>query len=220
MTKIGLIPGRMNPPHRGHRKLYRKSLAENDLTYVEIITGKKTSLNKMRNPLSFQQKKKIISVIEPQVEVRQFPAEGSSRPPRSDVPGMIVELLEELHTNDTDFLFTVYAGSDQAEMYNVQAKNPAYIQKIKDELKRPDYNITIRVEAVERDESADDEASYSATKVREAIRSNQDELAMTMMGITDEDFYEEIKAAVLAGLQKEAVEQSINTIMEKVNGKA
>jgi ATP sulfurylase len=218
MTKIGLIPGRMNPPHRGHRKLYRKSLTENDLTVVEIIQGKKTALNKVRNPLTFQQKKKIISVIEPQVEVRQFPAEGSSRPARSDVPGMIVELLEDIHTNETDFLFTVYAGSDQAEMYNVQAKNPVYIQKIKDELGRPDYNITIKVEGVERDESADDEASYSATKVREAIRTGQDELAKTMMGITDEEFYEEIKAAVLAGLQKEAVNQKIDSIMEKVNG--
>jgi citrate lyase synthetase len=216
MTTIGIIPGRFNPPTVGHQRLYQKSLTENDLSYVIIIQGKLTGLNKLRNPLSFKQKKKIIKYIEPKINVRQFPEIGSPRSPRADVPGIIVELLENIRTNEKDFQFIIYAGTDQIEMYTIQAENPVYIQKIKDELDRPDYNISIKVEGVGREESADDESGYSATKVREAIRVGNDALAMKMMGITDEDFYEEVKAAVLAGVKKEAVKQSINKILEKI----
>lgn len=216
MTKIGLIPGRMNPPHRGHRKLFRKSLTENDLTFVIIIEGKITGLNKMRNPLTFRQKKKIIKLIEPRVEIQQFPKKGSHRTPSADLPGIIVELLESIHTNETDFVFTVYSGSDRMELYTRQATTPAYIQKIKDELDEPDYNITINVVVIERDDSSDEESGISATKVREAIKNGKNRAAMTMMGITDKDFYEEIKASVLAGITKESTEKMINLILEKI----
>lgn len=60
MTNTGIIIGRMNPPHVWHSALIKKSLRENDKTYIFI--GVKKQRDK-KNPFEFLQISKWISLI-------------------------------------------------------------------------------------------------------------------------------------------------------------
>jgi len=209
MTKIGLIPMRANPPHLGHAKLMKQAIVENDVAFVFIIQGEITGKDTKRNPLSFEDKEMLINRIEPQIIVDRYS--------KADIPKIITKILDTgLYAGDeTVFHFTIYAGSDRVAQYAAQAK-PKYIKQIKDELNRSDYEIGIEIKAIERDGSSKSIEGYSASKVRDAIRNGKDELAMKMMGMIDKKLYKQIKKKVLAGIQKEEIENSINLIMESM----
>lgn len=208
MIKIGIIVGRLNPPHLGHVKLMKQALEDNDLAYVVIIQGEKTGTDLVRNPLPFDMKKSMINQLEPSIHVARFGA--------ADVPGIIAEILRNLYApQETIYRFTIYTGSDRVAAYANQVK-PKYIKQIKDELNRPDLEIAIDIKAVERGGASKSIEGYSASKVRDAIKKGKDEKAMKMMGIQDKTLYKKIKKMVLAGMQKEEVEAMITSIMEKL----
>jgi nicotinamide-nucleotide adenylyltransferase len=59
-VESGIIIGRMNPPHIGHVELIKKSLQENDSTYVYIGIKKQSD---ERNPFSFEEIKIFLLLI-------------------------------------------------------------------------------------------------------------------------------------------------------------
>jgi len=207
MMKIGIIPGRYNPPTKGHLRLFKHALEDNDLVYAIIIQGEKTGADLVRNPLPFELKKEIISRAEPKVLVgRHSPA---------DIPAIATKIIDSVLSYDKKYYFSIYVGSDRASKYAIQIKSK-YVEQIKRDLNDPDLDITFEIRALERDESSKSVEGYSASKVRDAIRAGNDEKAMAMLAIDDEDIYERIKGAILAGVKKEAVETKINTILEEL----
>ena len=55
---LGLIIGRMNPPHNGHLWTIKKALSENQKVLLLLWTPQKRDLEK--NPLTFEQRKNLL----------------------------------------------------------------------------------------------------------------------------------------------------------------
>lgn len=207
MIRIGLVPGRLNPPHAGHKRLFQHALAESDFVFVVIIQGEKSGTDLVRNPLSFELKKEIINKMSPRVHVMRFST--------ANIPAITTEILSSNLFFSNEYHFSIYAGSDRVSQYANQIK-PKYVEQIKTELGEPELDITFEVRALERDEASKNVEGYSASKIRNAIRNGEDEKVMAMLAIDDEDTYDKIRSAILAGVKKEAVETKINIILEEV----
>lgn len=207
MMKIGIILGRFNPPHLGHVRLIRHAMSQNDIVYIVIIQGEKTGADLVRNPLSYDLKKKIINQAIPQAQVIRY---GSA-----NIPKITYEIIKDTWTYDKKYHVSIYTGSDRVAQYAAQIK-PKYIKQLKNDLGDSSFDITMEIRSLEREESSKNVEGYSASKVRTAIRNGEDEKAMEMLAISDEDIYDEVKSAVLAGIKKESIEEAIKYILGRV----
>ncbi len=199
MTNIGIIPLRGNPPTKGHLQLINHAQKQCDIVFIVIIQGEKSGMDLVRNPLSYDLKKKIFNQAVPTAQVIRF---GSA-----NIPKIAYEIIKSTLSYDKKYHLAIYCGPDRVEQYSSQTK-PKYIKQLKTDLGDESYDITFEVRTLGRE--------YSATRVRDAIRNGQDEKAMEMLAIQDEDIYDEVKAAVMAGVKKEAVEKRINYILERI----
>jgi phosphosulfolactate synthase (CoM biosynthesis protein A) len=169
------------------------------MVFIVIIQGEKTGTDLLKNPLPFDLKKKIFNQAVPQAQVMRY---GSG-----NIPKMSYEIIKAVFTYDKKYHLSIYTGPDRVEQYAAQTK-PKYIKQLKDDLGDEAYDISFEVRTLGRE--------YSATKAREAIRAGEDEKAMQMLAIEDEAIYDEVKAAVMAGVKKEAVEAKIKSILERI----
>jgi cytidyltransferase-like protein len=199
MITIGIIPGRYNPPTKGHVQLIKHALSQNDIAMVVIIQGEKTGTDLIRNPLPYDLKYKILSQAVPQAQIMRYKS--------ADIPKIAYEIVKAVLTYDKKYHFSIYTGPDRVEQYSAQTK-PKYVKQVKDDLGDDSYEITFEVRTLGRE--------YSASNAREAIRSGDDEKAKKMLAIEDDDLYEEVKGYVMAGVKKEAVEAKIKNILEKI----
>jgi len=112
MEKIGIVLGRFSGPHLGHVSLLKKSINENDKTYLVIITGNKTSMDKDRNPLSFEVKKELFQYNFPNIIITEY-----SR-------GYIPDILKDLDIYGYKVYgdITIYCGEDNFYNYTQQVK--------------------------------------------------------------------------------------------------
>jgi hypothetical protein len=207
MINIGIIPGRFQPLTKGHVELANYALSSkqnNDLVFMAIIEGAKTSEDKTRNPLSGSMREQIIRKAIPGNTLETIIC-GSA-----NIPVIAFQIIENrvMEPYDKKYHFTIYSGPDRVKAYEAQTA-PKYIKQLKSDLDRSDLEITFSV-------NSDLPKNYDATKLRDAIRAGQDAEARGMLGIEDESTYDEIKAEVEKGIKKEAMETKIKSILEKI----
>jgi hypothetical protein len=229
MTNIGVIIGRFQPAHLGHRKLFLRALGENkNGAYVAL--AKAIVVDKSKNPLDTKTQEELIANLT-NINVLEVGA-GS-------IPDIIYEILEpaeSLYLGDNQYKFTFYCGTDRYQGYKMQAKNPEYMQDVIDTLEEEhdfsidkilvDVKLTEREEGTPLDESeidyshppADVEiAMYSASKVRAAIAAGNDKLAKRMMGLEDNDIlYKKVERQVIKGMKQKEMQEQIERILEEL----
>ena len=233
MKNIGVIPGRFNPATLAHAKLFKKALAENkDGVYVVLIRGVKSSADTSRNPLDAKTQEQLILHLTPEIDV----IEAST----GSVPDIIYRILSpdrSLFLGDNQYHFTFYCGNDRYAGYKRQADTPAYAQEAIDALKEDNVtikSISIDIELIEREgigtvtkkinysrPPTDAEiTTYSASAVRAAIISGNDNLAMRIMGLeeNDEYLYQKIARMITKGMIEKIVHEKIISILEDING--
>jgi nicotinamide mononucleotide adenylyltransferase len=207
MINIALVIGRFQPLTKGHVELANYALSSkenNDLVFMAIIEGVKTSEDKTRNPLSGGMREQIIRKAIPSTKLETIIC-GSA-----NIPVIAFQIIENrvMEPYDKKYHFTIYSGPDRVKAYEAQTA-PKYIEQLKSDLNRPDLEITFSV-------NSDLPKNYDATKLRDAIRAGQDAEARGMLGIEDEGTYDEIKAEVEKGIKKEAMETKIKSILERL----
>jgi hypothetical protein len=207
MINIALVIGRFQPLTKGHVELANYALSSkqnNDLVFMAIIEGAKTSEDKVRNPLSGSMREQLIRKAIPGTKLETIIC-GSA-----NIPLIAFQIIEDrvMEPSDKRYHFTIYSGPDRVKAYEAQTA-PKYIEQLKNDLKRHDLEITFSV-------NSDLPKNYDATKLRDAIRAGQDTEARGMLGIEDEGTYDEIKAEVEKGIKKEAMETKIKSILERL----
>ncbi len=140
-----LFIGRFQPFHKGHATIVESM----NNPIVVIVTGKASSTDKYRNPLSPQQQQSLIHQVFPNVPV--FISEVSGFVPA------IIKMVNESGYN----VRRVFAGDDRVDEYRGQVHRAN--KKI---LEGDNTHQTINVEFVETPRIV------SATDVREFIRTN------------------------------------------------
>lgn len=208
MINIALVIGRFQPLTKGHVELANYALSsrqDNDLVFMAIIEGVKTSEDKVRNPLSGEMREQLIRKAIPSNRLETLIIRGSA-----NIPVIVFQIIEDrvVEPNDKKYHFTIYSGPDRVKAYEAQTV-PKYIEQLKKDLNRPDLEITFSV-------NSDLPKKYDATKLRDAVRAGQDTEAKGMLGIEDEGTYDEIKAEIEKGIKKEAIELKIKSILEKL----
>jgi len=235
MKNIGVIPGRYQPLHLGHRKLFKKAFAENkDGVYVVLIKGVKSGADKSRNPLDTKTQEQLIHRLVPEINVLEAPI--------ANLPDIVYRILSpdrSLYLGDNQYHFTFYCGTDRYTPYKIQADRwSRYVPDVIDALQEEGVHIKsidIYLELIEREDgeplknkkikydSPPDEAeinTYSSSAVRHAIISGDDKLAMRMMGLEEKDeyLYQKIARMITKGVMEQVVNEKIISILEDING--
>lgn len=101
--------GRMNPPTKGHKEQIEQMIETADILKADCILYLSHSVDIKKNPLSFEQRKRIIKEMYPDLEVR----EGSNA----------ITVLQDLSDTYTDIVFM--CGADRVDTFSkmVQAYN-------------------------------------------------------------------------------------------------
>lgn len=68
MKKFGLVNGRFQPFHRGHQEIINEILLDG-LTPIIVLGSSNYSRNKLKNPLTFAQRKELIRLIYPNTPI-------------------------------------------------------------------------------------------------------------------------------------------------------
>lgn len=106
MTKVAIAGGRFNPPTRGHAALIQQLVVQAHHRGVQaevfVVDGEKSSQDKMRNPLSTDQRLRILRGWFPTV--------------RFDIVGSAYEIMEVLAVQNKQPVVWL-AGSDRAGKY-------------------------------------------------------------------------------------------------------
>ncbi len=184
---LGLIIGRMNPPHNGHLWTIKKALSENQKVLLLLWTPQKRDLEK--NPLTFEQRKNLLE--------KCFKEEINETKLR------IFEIID----SDSDFvwadnvykfvsnnypLWTDYPWARDVNFYFWESADSA-LNCIKENQK---YFIDYNFNYVENPrawtfvEHNWEKIDLSATNFRKALRSGDEELARKF---TDPRIFYEIK---------------------------
>ncbi len=198
--KIAFVPGRFQPPHKGHISLVDLAKSDdNEIIYFTIVDGQTSA----RNPLSVDLRKRIIDGSDIDADVMVIKPAA--------VHKMIVNALQDPRTqNDTEFHFTLYCGSDRMKQYQYQMIEK-YYEMAKTDTNRLDVQITGEVKEIPRDL-----IPISATEIRQAITDNNIEEAKRWLTFDNDILYREVEQAIMAGLV-EQVKEKTNLILEKIN---
>jgi len=162
--KVSVIIGRFNPWTKGHASL-------TDLTkypvVIGLVKGKSTLEDKERNPFSTDLQKEIIrkSNNTKIIDIVEFPS--------ANIP-QIVSMLRN-------------KGYEMQELWTGADRAPGYARQIKEYI--PRMNSTLKLKILDRDEEAADVSGISATKVRQAIKSNNQASVRNMMINVDNDLF-------------------------------
>jgi len=154
--QVTIIPARLQPMHIGHKSLIESAKYP---VVILIVEGEKTSLDKDKNPLSFEDRKKVIEAAKLEKIVGILKINMASIP-------LMIDICRKSGFEPKELI----CGLDRQIGYKAQ------IDKYASQL-----SANIEVTVLERDEESEDVSGISATKVREAIRSNNYKAASKMM---------------------------------------
>lgn len=140
-TKGSLFLGRIQPIHNGHDAIIK--MLKNK-PYVVVVKGGKSSQDKERNPFDFKYQQKLIKMLNPKVEVVQFPT------------GYIPDMINQFRKDGVEIV-EVLAGNDRIGGYKRQIES-FNKQMPKEKQINVSFKETPRI--------------TSATTVRESIRSD------------------------------------------------
>ena len=146
MKTCELFLGRMQPIHKGHAGI----IASMKNPVVALVKGAKSSQDKSKNPLDAKYQMKLLKKIAPGVQVIESPS--------GYIPDIIKLIQEKLGMQVT----VVHAGTDRLSKYKAQVMGA---KDLDDSIKK-----MIHFKEAERAEG-----STSATLVREAIRSGNED---------------------------------------------
>ncbi|MDX8383291.1 MAG: adenylyltransferase/cytidyltransferase family protein [Ghiorsea sp.] len=147
---VELFLGRMNPIHKGHIAIIKKM--KNPV--VAIINGVKSSQDKKRNPLSFDERMHMLKKVAKDVMIIEA---------KTGYIPAILNTLREINLEVT----TVYAGDDRIASYKSQ------IQRENKNIENDNLEFDITFRKTDR--------IASATDVRNAIRDNDFDTFKTLM---------------------------------------
>jgi len=154
---VALVLGRFQPWTAGHNALFAQTQENN--VVIGIVKGKKSSEDKERNPLDFETQKEVIEAMK-NPRIKQVIAVESAF-----IPAVISQLRD-----DGLEVVEVLAGSDRVKGYQYMA------DRYNDQL-----NMNYKIKQLERDDKDVGTAGISATKVRNAIKNDNYDLASGMM---------------------------------------
>jgi len=103
-NSIGLVVGRFQPPHIGHKQIFERVAKNHNKFYILLVKGAKSSKDKKRNPFPSDLQKEMLQEI--------LPNNGEVL----EVPNAFIPKTVEV----TDFesnSFVLYAGPDRAKKY-------------------------------------------------------------------------------------------------------
>lgn len=106
-NSVGIIVGRFNPPHNGHLKLINEACKENNVVYVCVVEGEKSSLNFERNPIPGDYIIELLKPLIPSNCILQITQTGF-------IPTIFANARYEL----IDKNITVYCGPDRYKKFN------------------------------------------------------------------------------------------------------
>lgn len=204
MLRIAICPGRYNGFHLGHASLIKSAFNDgNDLVYIVIVQGKKSSLDKKKNPLSYELKEKIIIAS----NTGAVPMMAGS----ASVALILYQVLLDSHTqNDNELHFTVYCGTDRVKAYKYQLIEK-YFEMAKEDANRHDVQITGEVKELPRTD-----IPISASQIRQMIVDGNDEEAKKWLPFDNDRLYGEMRQAILAGVT-ESIKERVNKFLERMN---
>jgi hypothetical protein len=145
MKQVELFLGRLQPVHKGHKKI----LDSMKNPIVVLVKGNKSTMDKKRNPLDAEYQSKLLKKIMPNITIEI----ASS--------GFLPVILSNLRKKGIE-VTKVYAGADRITGYEAQVKNASDYMKSIGEVP---WDITF----------VETERVTSASAVRAAIRSNNEE---------------------------------------------
>jgi citrate lyase synthetase len=154
-SKVLLVTGRFQPFHLAHKLIIEKSIQKvsPSKTIIGVVVGKKSSLDKTKNPFNLSYTKQIIKKIFPSVEIIELS--------NSYLPTIILDLRKKGFEVEA-----IVSGDDRTKEYNTQFK---YFEKLKE--KNPQFDIPkIRYISVNRKSKLTQ--NISGTKIRKALQKN------------------------------------------------
>jgi len=178
-----LVVGRFSGFHRGHVELIRRAHLDHPdmLVVIAVVVGKKSSQDLEKNPFTFEERKEMIERILDRLGIQA----GIVQVPSAYIPDLVRVLREE---HDIDIKY-VYCGADRLSSY----------------LKQDLESMGVSVVYLERDTSAADPTQRaSATRVRNAVRSND---------------YEEFKALMPEEIDDGTLREVFDTLREAMRQK-
>ena len=147
--EVDLFSGRMQPIHKGHEAILKSM----NNPVVALVKGKKSSEDKVRNPLSAEYQEKLIKKLLPGVKVIIVDT------------GYIPEINNELRKEGLETI-RIYAGEDRFKGYQGQIKS--FNSQMPEE-----KQMSVTYKKTER--------LASATDVRNAIKSDDIEAFKSLM---------------------------------------
>jgi cytidyltransferase-like protein len=177
-NEFALVVGRFQPFTNGHLKiineLYQKTQSN---IIIGIVEGKKSSQDKVKNPLDYGQRAQLITQALNQENIPFIIMKFEN--------GYLPSIIETINKN-VNKVNKVYmgCGTDRCSTYT------RLLDKIKKEL--PDFNYELV-------EISRDDASISATKIRDALKSDNYEFYKQNVpkGISDKATFEKLKGILL-----------------------
>lgn len=147
---VDLFFGRFQPFHKGHAQ----AVAQMQNPVVAIVKGAKSSLDKASNPLTFEEQKKLINKVFPDVLI----IEAKS--------GYVPDIIQELRIRGLE-VRRVFAGSDRFKDYNRQIESFNKMTTDKDQKMHVQLIEPLRI--------------TSATFVREAVKKDDFKVYASLM---------------------------------------
>jgi len=99
--KVGLMVGRFQPITKAHEKMINALYKDNDKAIVFMIKGKKSSLDKDKNPFGEKIQTDMLKAVNSDVKIEVLNS------------GFFVDFINKYENTD----FVIYAGSDRANSY-------------------------------------------------------------------------------------------------------
>jgi nicotinamide mononucleotide adenylyltransferase len=143
---LGMYIGRFQGFTIGHKAVLDLMSKTHDKSVLFLVKGKKTSLDKDKNPFSFETQQFMVKKCLP-ANVKLEILEGS-----------VVPALEEFMQTDTHDTYVLYSGPDRLAGYN----------EFKKYFKKQDKSLVV----LNTEMMVPRQEHVSGTKFREALRSN------------------------------------------------
>lgn len=167
--KVVFIFGRMNPPTKGHDKLIKVAQDEAKKQGADLAVYLTKTQDKKKNPLSFEEKQKIL--------LKSYPEKIVKTGNYNTIFDVLVDLYNQGYTD-----ITMVAGSDRVKEFEILINKYNGVPARHGEYA---FDIIQVKNAGERDPDKDDVSGLSATKVREYALN--DDLVSFKNGIMNGD---------------------------------
>lgn len=127
MKTQSLFQGRFQPPTILHKRIIKDQQNKNDTVFIQIVEGKKSSLDKSKNPFSYEERKRMLERLD--IDGQEIIIEKVDN-------GYLPDIIKRFNESYPDIMVTdFFCGTDRVEGYKNQVSRSDLSEEQKEKLK-------------------------------------------------------------------------------------